>query len=85
MDENQFVGESNESLVAEGTFVGTVSKNGAVCREIIVSASDRREAVEQITRIFWKEKLGNAKTDLIISDPADEVRYEEDMKCTDVL
>lgn len=85
MDENQFVGESNESLVTEGTFVGTVSNDSVPYREIKVSASDRREAVEQITRIFWKEKLGNAKTDLIISDPAEEVRYDEDMKCTDTL
>jgi hypothetical protein len=75
-----------DEVESSGTFIGTVSNNeGLPHREICVTATDRRDAVRQILRIFWKEELGDAKKTLVISDPGEEVQYDPEMKCTDVL
>lgn len=70
----------------EGDYLGIVSKDRKkVDREIRVDAKDRRDAIRKILIVFWAEKLGNAKGDLIVSDELGEAQYDPDMKCSDVM
>ncbi|MBU3668826.1 MAG: hypothetical protein FGM57_02580 [Candidatus Taylorbacteria bacterium] len=67
------------------TYTGIVYDNGVVLKEMTVHAPDRKEAVQQMLKMFSKEGLKDAKKNLVVPDPFDEVFFFEDMNCHDAL
>lgn len=77
--------DSEGVLNTTGTYIGILKIGVPPYKEISVEASDRRDAIQKMLGVLWKERLGNTKKILVVPDHFGEVGFDPDMRCNDPL